>query len=171
MVKGIVSAIMISFAIGLIVLGVVNIRSANEAVATARIKTRVPTMPEDVEAAQKAAQDARFWANSSQKSFTDLQAELQKAQAKSSPVGRETTGPGVITDFGMFPLETGDHSDDMYVGFTFTENKGFTKRFFPVCPSQTVKTGNPISLIYHWRVWGYNAQGRRGCFIIDGFQQ
>jgi hypothetical protein len=62
-------------------------------------------------------------------------------------------------------------STDNYITFTFTDRTGFTKKFAPVCPGQTIKTGVPITLLYHWRNWIENIEGKRGCFWIDGFQQ
>src|ERR1035437_3343840 len=65
---------------------------------------------------------------------------IKDAQPKSDPSGREMSGSGIITDFGMYTQVSGQ-VDDYYIGFTMTEKSGFTKRFFPVCPGQTIKAG------------------------------
>lgn len=82
----------------------------------------------------------------------------------------EKSNPGTISDFGMYSLTTSSTDADNYIGFNFTDRTGFSKHFFPVCPGQTVKIGTPITIMYHWRHWTADQQGKRGCFVIDGFQ-
>jgi len=152
-------------------------------------RTRVPNIPESTAAAVKAAQDAQAAAATATQAQHDIQAQLAQladdakkekdaaaAAAKPpagpvAPYGKEITSPGIVTDFGVYPLTSSTNADDMYLGFTFTDRTGFTKKFFPVCTGQTLKTGTPITLIYHWRDWTREAEGMRGCFEIDGFQQ
>lgn len=149
------------------------------------VKNRVPTLPESTLVAQKAAQDAQTAAAAAQQAQKDIQAQLaelakdakdekkpaQESEGEDNREGRpEATRPGIITDFGEYDLQPTSSTTDFYVGFNFTDRNGFTKRFFPVCPSQTVKTGVPITIMYHWRSWTSDTEGKRGCFQIDGFQ-
>jgi hypothetical protein len=127
--------------------------------------------------AQQAAQDATKAKNDMQAQLEQLakdakQPDNQKpaAPADEPKEGRlEQTRPGIITDFGAFDLGVSNVTD-FYLGFNFTDRNGFTKRFYPVCTGQTVKTGVPITIMYHWRSWQENQEGKRGCFQIDGFQ-
>jgi hypothetical protein len=83
----------------------------------------------------------------------------------------EKTNPGVITDFGEYDLLTDSQSSDPYIGFNFTDRTGFSKRFYPVCPGQTLRSyGGPYTIMYHWRNWESNLTSKRGCYVIDGFQ-
>jgi hypothetical protein len=145
-------------------------------------KNRVPTMQEQAEATQQSAQAAKEAADRAEQAKKDIQSQIEKlngAQRNSSgelKEGRaEMTAPGTISDFGSAKVEVGGQnesvSDDYYLGFTFIDRNGFTKRFFPVCPNQTVKIGTPFTLMYHWRGWVSTATGQRGCYQIDGFQQ
>jgi hypothetical protein len=128
--------------------------------------------------AQQAAQDATKAKNDMQAQLEQLAKDAKQPDNKPAAApttdepkeGRqEMTRPGIITDFGMYNAVDSNVIDN-YIGFNFTDRYGFTKRFFPVCPGQTVKTGVPISIIYHWRSWQENQEGKRGCFQIDGFQ-
>src|SRR5271157_678454 len=143
----------------------------------ADLKTQLADTKAAAAQAQQAANDARIAKN-------DMQAQLEQLakDAKAAPAapatteepkeGRlESTRPGIVTDFGEYDLAPASNITDYYVGFNFTDRYGFTKRFFPVCPGQTVKAyGGPFAIIYHWRSWQENAEGKRGCFQIDGFQ-
>lgn len=92
----------------------------------------------------------------------------QEPDVKCGP--NEKSNPGIITDFGSYDLLVDSQSSDFYIGFNFTDRTGFTKRFYPVCPGQTIKTGVPITIMYHWRNWTENLTSKRGCYAIDGFQ-
>lgn len=164
----------------LVIVGIVRLTSSQPEQS---VKNRVPTIPESTLTAQKAAQDAQTAAAAAQQAQKDIQAQLAelakdaKDEKKDAPVsdepkeGRsESTRPGIITDFGEYDLQPASNINDFYIGFNFTDRDGFTKRFFPVCPAQTVKTGVPITIMYHWRSWTENQEGKRGCFQIDGFQ-
>ncbi len=131
-----------------------------------------------------AAQAAQASAAAATQAKNDMQAQLeqlakdakqpdnQSKQSTDEPKeGRlEQTRPGIITDFGEYDLLNSSSSSDFYIGFNFTDRNGFTKRFYPVCPNQTVKTGVPITILYHWRSWLHDLEGQRGCYQIDGFQ-
>lgn len=151
------------------------------------VRNRVPSLPESTLVAQKAAQDAQAAAVIAQQAQKDIQAQLEltKAEPKQAVSGlqyysctpisdcgpNEKSNPGIIIDFGMYDLlPSGSNSTDWYAGFNFTDRMGFSKRFFPVCPGQTVKTGIPITIMYHWKMWKSDQDGKRGCFMIDGFQ-
>ncbi len=153
------------------------------------VRTRVPSIPESTAQAIQASKDAQAAAAQATQAQHDIQAQLAQladdakkekdaaeaakkpTAAPSAPYGKEMTAPGIVTDFGAFPLVINSNTDDVYLGFTFTDKNGFTKKFFPVCTGQTLKTGTPITLIYHWREWQHDLAGQRGCFEIDGFQQ
>lgn len=93
----------------------------------------------------------------------------QEPDVKCEP--NEKTNPGIVTDFGAYDLLTESQSSDVYIGFNFTDRTGFAKRFYPVCPGQTIQTGVPITILYHWRNWESNLAAKRGCYVIDGFQK
>lgn len=91
-------------------------------------------------------------------------------------VGRaEQTGIGRITDFSMVwgdksvSSANTDNSGDGYLAFTFLEDNGYQKRFYPVCTSQPLTTGHG-SLLYHWHEYENGVHNQIGCYIIDGFQ-
>lgn len=134
-----------------------------------------------------AAQAAQASAAAATQAKNDMQAQLEQLakdakqpdNQKTAPAEKvgdddygpsETTRPGIITDFGLYDLQPASNVSDLYMGFNFTDRSGFSKRFYPVCPGQTVKTGIPITVIYRWRKWKENQEGKRGCFVIDGFQ-
>lgn len=136
-------------------------------------------------ATQASAQQAQQAAAQATQAKNDMQAQLEQIkndakQPDNKPAapttdepkeGRlEQTRPGIVTDFGEYDMEVASNTTDPYLGFNFTDRNGFSKRFFPVCPAQTVKTGTPITIMYHWRSWRENQEGKRGCYVIDGFQ-
>ena len=143
----------------------------------ADLKTQLVATQAAAAQAQQAANDARIAKN-------DMQAQLEQLakDAKAAPAApttteepkegrQEMTRSGIVTDFGEYDLQPATNVNDYYVGFNFADRYGYTKRFFPVCPGQTVKAyGGPFAIIYHWRSWQENAEGKRGCFQIDGFQ-
>src|SRR5271154_1751271 len=135
----------------------------------ADLKTQLADTKAAAAQAQQAANDARIAKN-------DMQAQLEQLakDAKATPTAapttdepkegrQEMTRPGIISDFGEYDLAPSSSVQDQYIGFNFTDRNGFTKRFFPVCPGQTVKTGTPITIMYHWRSWKENQEGKRGC--------
>jgi hypothetical protein len=142
------------------------------------VKNRVPTVQSQLEAARQSAQDAKDAANKAAQAQKDIQAAVDKlnAQQRDSDGNLkedrpQQTGAGVIVDIFTMQVPADANygiSDDAYLGFTFAERSGFTKRFFPVCPGQTIQAYKPIILMYHWRHDGGTASGKRGCYIIDG---
>jgi hypothetical protein len=176
---------LLAFAVILIILAIVVARSGNG--QQPDVRNRVPTLPQSTAEAQQAATDAKAAAAQAVQAQKDIQAQLAQlaednkkeqeaakakpASAPAAPYGKEITNPGVVTDFGAFPLIVNSQTDDVYLGFTFTDRTGFTKKFFPVCVGQTLKTGTPITIIYHWRDWQSETTSKRGCYEIDGFQQ
>jgi hypothetical protein len=145
----------------------------------ADLKQQLADTKAQAQAAQAAAAQAVQAKNDMQAQLEQLakdakQPDNQKPAATTDEPkeGRlEATRPGIVTDFGEYDLAPASNITDMYVGFNFTDRYGFTKRFFPVCPGQTIKAyGGPFSIMYHWRSWQENQEGKRGCFQIDGFQ-
>jgi hypothetical protein len=128
--------------------------------------------------AQQAAQQATQAKNDMQAQLEQLAKDAKQPDNKPVPTptddpkeGRlEQTRPGIVTDFGTFDLQPASNVTDYYLGFNFTDRNGFSKHFYPVCTGQTVKTGVPITIMYHWKSWTGSEEGKRGCFVIDGFQ-
>lgn len=143
-------------------------------------KNRVPSMSQYADQAQQAATDAKAAADAAAQSKKEIEAAIDKlngTQRDSSgepKEGRpEQTAPGTISEFGAYKVEADSSStasDDYYLGFTFTDRNGLTKRFFPVCPNTTLKTGTSIALLYHWKHFESTSAGQRGCYKIDGQQ-
>lgn len=145
-------------------------------------KNRVPVLQQSVQEAVQASKDAQTAAQQAQASQQAVQAQLdqlkqEQAKAKpstapctGSPDCPEKIGPGSISDVSAIPLEGTGQNDDVYLAFTFTENGGFTKRFYPVCTQQVVPAGKAVVLQYHWRQWESNLNMKRGCYQIDGYQ-
>lgn len=168
---------------GLILIGAVSmVRCSSNANNEKSSRNRVPTLQDQTDQARQNAKDVKDTAAQVQQMKQDIQAQIDKlnsTQRNSSgelKEGRaEATGFGAVSDFGSFKVETGAQnesaSDDYYLGFTFTDRNGFIKRFFPVCPNQTVKLGVPTAIMYHWRTWHGTGSGQRGCYQMDGFQQ
>lgn len=150
-------------------LGVVTIHADDLANLQQQVK--------DTQAAAQAAKDSQAKAEQAQK---DIQSQLEqlskdakKDEAPEEPKESraETTRLGAISDFGVWRIEVNtQQTDDYYLGFTFHDREGFIKRFYPVCPEQSVKSDVPVVMMYHWRKWQENSLGKRGCFMIDGFQ-
>lgn len=143
-------------------------------------KNRVPTLAQYADQAEQSAKDAKAAADSVAQTKKDIDAAVDKlngVQRDSNgelKEGRpETTSSGIVSEFGTYKIESDQStnaSDDYYLGFTFTDHKGFTKRFFPVCPNSTVKIGNSTAFLYHWRHYQNTTVGHRGCYQIDGQQ-
>ena len=139
-------------------------------------KNRVPTVSQQLEQAQQSAADAKAAADSANETLKKVQTAVDKLDGRDSDgnlkEGRaEQTGVGVVVDFFSQQVPADQNysaSDDAYLGFTFAERSGFTKRFFPVCPGQTIQGYKPIVLMYHWRHDQMSSAGKRGCYIIDG---
>lgn len=186
MSKNTLVGVLCAVSVSLIILAIVVGRSGSA--PQPDVRNRVPSIPQSTAEAQQAATDAKAAAAQAVQAQKDIQAQLAelaedakkekdaaaaaaKPAAPTAPYGKEITAPGIVTDFGAFPLNTSGNNDDVYLGFTFTDRTGFTKKFFPVCTHQSIKTGVPITIIYHWREWTHDLVGQRGCFEIDGFQQ
>lgn len=129
----------------------------------AQTKNRVPTMQEQTDAAQKAVQDAQIAAKQAQ----DAAAAMKQNQTDGG-VKVEHTGFGRVTDVTEV-WEAKDQSTwgDAYIAFTFVEETGFSKKFYPTCAEQTIPAGKVVALNYHWGESGH-IHGR-GCFMIDGY--
>ncbi len=133
-------------------------------------KNRVPTLQGNVEQAQKAADDAAASAKQAQ----DALAKLQQSQA--TPAGRqpgdpEHTGIGRVTDVTeIWEAKEQSTWGDAYMAFTFQEDSGFQKRFYPVCSDQVVQTGKTLAILYHWKVSHNGSHNDHGCYLIDGYQ-
>lgn len=159
----------------LIVVGVVGLIRSNDTPATTT-KSRLPVQMIDGQQlidmqqqvkdmqAQIATLKATQPAPTPMKSYS-----CDKPDVECGP--NEKTNPGVVVDFGMYNLTPDLQSQDNYLTFQFAERNGYTKRFYPVCPGQTIKAYTVVTILYHWRNWTGNTEGKRGCFVIDGFVQ
>lgn len=144
------------------------------------IKNRVPTLADYAGQAEQSAKDAKAAADSVAQTKKDIDAAIEKLNGVQRTSdgelkeGRpEMTAPGSISEVGSYKVEADSGntaSDDFYLGFTFTDRNGLTKRFFPVCPNTTVKTGSSIAILYHWQHYQSASAGQRGCYKIDGQQ-
>ncbi len=142
------------------------------------MKNRMPSASQYADQARQAASDAKAAADAATKARQEIDAAIKKlnsGQRDSSgepKEGRpEQTAPGTISEFGSYRIDNGSNSsDDYYLGFTFTDRYGFTKRFFPVCPNTTVKVGTSTALMYHWQHFESMVPGQWGCYKIDGQQ-
>jgi hypothetical protein len=157
----------------LVIVGTVRLLQKDDA-PTPSTKNRVPVQMIDGQQLvnlqqQVKDQQAQLDALKTQQAATSKVAfSCPEPNVKCGP--NETTLPGIITDFGAYDLLSDSQTSDVYSGFTFTDRTGFSKRFYPVCPGQTIKTDVPITILYHWRNWEMNSTGKRGCYVIDGFQ-
>ena len=143
-------------------------------------RNRVPTVQAQVDQARRAAEDAKAAAAEAQQTQKNIQAAIDQLNSQgrnSDGSGREDrpqqTGAGVIVDFGSLQIPADQNyvvSDDSYLGFTFNQRDGFTKRFFPVCPGQSIQAYKPVVIMCHWRHDQSSAAGKRGCYVIDGQQ-
>lgn len=144
------------------------------------VKNRVPTMPQYVNQAVQSAKDAQAAADQAQKAQKDIQDAINKlnggqrdSDGKLKEDRPQQTGLGVVSDFGNDRIPADESlgaTNDYYLSFTFSERSGFTKRFFPVCPSQSIQAYKPVILMYHWQHFQGDEVGKRGCYIIDGQQ-
>jgi hypothetical protein len=86
----------------------------------------------------------------------------------------QVTSMGTIVEAGEERSEL-DLSKGWYLSFTFQEDSGFRKKFFPVCDGTTLPINQHIGITFHWKPWtsgpdeSYNRSGV-GCFYIDGYQ-
>lgn len=134
-------------------------------------KNRVPTMQSQLDSAQKSAVDAQTAAKEAQDALKRLQ-EQQEQTGKDGPKAEHTTF-GKITDVDViWEAKDQTHWGDAYLAFTFVEEGGFTKRFYPVCTDQLVPTGKNVAMNFHWQPDSNSSEhNHRGCYIIDGFTE
>ena len=145
-----------------------------------QVKSRIPTVGQQLEQAQQAAQDAKAAADRAQQTAKDIQTNIDRLNNSGrNPDGTfkeghpEQSGAGQIVSFGSSKIPADANlgaTEDSYLDFTFTQRDGFTKRFFPTCPDQNLQVNKSIVLMYHWK--SYEGQGfsKRGCYVIDGQQ-
>jgi hypothetical protein len=81
------------------------------------------------------------------------------------------------TNFGRIVSAGEEHQNlpnsmGWYLSFTFEEEGGFQKKFFPVCDGQMLFTDHsPVAIMYHWHEWQDGSEARQiGCYAIDGWQ-
>jgi hypothetical protein len=141
------------------------------------LKNRVVTMPDSTEAKQAAA-DAKESAAQAQdalKKIQDAQREPVQPTVIYTTDGtpQERTGVGRITDVTeIWEEASNSYNGEAYEAFTFLEDSGFSKRFYPVCSDQTIQTGKSEVILYHWKPNMNNSKhNQKGCFRIDGYLQ
>lgn len=135
-------------------------------------KTRVATVPQQLEQAQQSAADAKAAADSAAATLKQIQDGINKldSQWKNSDgtmkLGHpEITGVGTISNvaFNKIQSASGESSDKYVFTFTFSERAGFVKEFKPVCPNQSIPVNGTVILNFHW------ADRDPGCYQIDGY--
>lgn len=139
------------------------------------LKNRVVTMPDSAEAKQ-AAVDAKAAAAQAQETLKQIQ-EAQKVPAAPTVIytndgtPQERTGLGRVTDVTeIWQEESNSYYGEAYIAFTFNEDSGFQKRFYPVCSDQPIQTGGWETILYHWKPNRNNSKhNEKGCFWIDGY--
>jgi hypothetical protein len=136
------------------------------------VKTRVATVPQQLEQAQQSAADAKAAADRADATLKQIQDGINKldSQWKNSDgtmkLGHpEITGVGTVTNvaFNKIQSASGESSDKYVFTFTFAERAGFTKEFKPVCANQSIPVNSTVILNFHW------ADRDPGCYQIDGY--
>jgi len=133
------------------------------------VKNRVPTM--------QAEQEQQLQQLQQQQQQLQEQLQKQQQQLKERPSkfedlkeGRpEHTNMGVVTEVATIH-QTTEYVEGWYLGFTFQEDGGFLKRFFPVCGGQTVPVNKSVMVMYHWQAYSGQGYNTAGCYVIDGYQ-
>jgi len=174
MIRGLPQAVLLVF-IALIALLVAC--DDDRTVTRGDLKNRVVTMP-DSSVAVKAAQDAQAAAAQAQDALKKIE-EAQKTPAAPTVIytqdgtPQERTGIGRVTDVTeKWEEQSGSYFGEAYEAFTFAEDSGFQKRFYPVCSDQVIQTGRPEVIMYHWKPNQNNSKhNSKGCFAIDGYLQ
>lgn len=152
---------------------------SDKVVTRGDLKNRVVTLPDSADARQAAidAQAAAAQAKQTLKDIQDATAKLEKAKSdEPKPVYldgslAERTNPGSVIDVNeIWEQESNSYKGEAYIAFTFVEDKGFQKRFYPVCSDQVIQTGRPEIIMYHWKPNQNNSKhNEKGCFWIDGY--
>jgi hypothetical protein len=138
------------------------------------LKNRVP----DVQTAQKAAQDAQSAAAQAQETLKQIQ-EARKTPEPPTVIytqdgtPQEQTHVGRVTDVTeIWEEQSSSYYGEAYEAFTFVEDGGFQKRFYPVCSDQMIQTGKSEIVLYHWKPnKNTTKHNQKGCFAIDGYLQ
>lgn len=82
------------------------------------------------------------------------------------------TNMGTIVN-AIVKQQTTLNSQGWYLSFTFQEDGGFQKEFFPVCDGQVLQMGH-VAIMYHWHRWELSPSDTNrnsiGCYMIDGYQ-
>ena len=141
------------------------------------LKNRVVTMPDSAEAKQ-AAVDAKAAAAQAQETLKQIQ-EAQKVPAVPTVIytndgtPQEQTHIGRVTDvIEIWEEQSSSYYGEAYEAFTFVEDGGFQKRFYPVCSDQMIQTGKSEIVLYHWKPnKNTTKHNQKGCFAIDGYLQ
>jgi hypothetical protein len=159
----------VGFVCGLIgLLMIITLGGCNPKPAPAT-KNRVPTLQENAEQAQQAADSAAASAKQAQDALTKLQ--QSQTPHERQPGDPEHTGLGRVTDVTeVWEPKEQTTWGDAYTAFTFLEDSGFQKRFYPVCSDQVIQTGKTLAILYHWKVSHNGSHNDHGCFLIDGYQ-
>lgn len=146
------------------------------------VRNRVPTMPQSIADAQKAAAEAQAAATAAQAALRDMQAAKalpipppkppeSKVVYTADGTPQESTGVGRVSDVTELWEQEPSQGNygEAYMAFTFVEDGGFQKHFYPVCSDQVIQTGK-ASVLYHWATAKNNYKhNEKGCFKIDGY--
>jgi hypothetical protein len=142
------------------------------------IHNRVPALPQSTADAQKAAQDAQNAAASAQAALKEIQDAAAKkpeqpaVQYSTDGTAMEHTNAGRVLDVTeIWEAQSESNYGEAYMAFTFVEESGFQKRFYPVCSDQVIQTSK-TSILYHWAPnQNSGKHNQKGCFKIDGYIQ
>jgi hypothetical protein len=137
------------------------------------VKNRVPTVQGQLDEAQKAAHDAKEYADQAAQTKKDIQAAVDRLNGagRNSDGSRKTGAPeasgvGMVTEVGTAKVTIGQTTTDM-LWFTFAERAGFTKKFDTVCAETVVPVNKAVALNYHFR--SYTDDSHPGCYMIDSY--
>lgn len=137
------------------------------------IRSRVPTMPEQIDQARQAAKDAKASADKAAQIDNDIKANIEKLNSQwrnsdgTLKIGHPEVGnAGTVTEVGQTNASDSQGNQIGTLWFTFAERGGFVKKFQPVCAGQSIPVNKSVILNYHWQA--YN-DGHIGCYVIDGY--
>lgn len=140
---------------------------------TPDVRSRVPTMPEQIDQARQAAKDAKASADKAAQIDNDIKANIEKLNSQwrnsdgTLKIGHPEVGnAGTVTEVGQTNASDSQGNQIGTLWFTFAERGGFVKKFQPVCAGQSIPVNKSVILNYHWQA--YN-DGHIGCYVIDGY--
>jgi len=161
-----------------VIIGIVALFTSDSKTAQTDVRNRVPNMTQSAADAQKAALDAQAAATRAEAALKEIQEASKPKPAPEVTVvytndgtPQEHTGIGHVTDVTEIwePQNDSTQYGEAYIAFTFMEDGGFQKRFYPVCSDQVIQSGKS-SIAYHWAPNKNTLHhNEKGCFRIDSY--